>query len=320
MPYQGVASPTSLTNKAQVYYEDLSLSQARTIVFLHDWGLSRQEWAYPVAIFGRGYRTITIDLPGFGRSDQPGGLINYELLARDVGAVVKVLSLNRIILVGAGMGAAVAVAYATRYPRTLAGLVLVGALAPRYTEAPGFPAGVPRADVDELLERAATNWPDLVVDYSQKLCHTAVGDASRQWFINMGLEASLYAVQQSLIHMRDADLRDELSQIAVPCAVFHGVHDEIAPLALGEYLGQNIRGAQLVRFENSGHAVWIDEKLRFNTELTAFVEERVFGNQVPPANLEKLPGGGKRLATKKGAAERGKGPGRIESAVGDIYE
>lgn len=319
MPYQGVASPTSLMNKAQVYYEDLSLSQARTIVFLHDWGLDRQEWAYPVAMFGRGYRTIAIDLPGFGRSDQPGGLISYESLARDVGALVKVLDLNRIILVGAGMGAAVAVAYANRFARTLAGLVLVGALAPRYTQTSGFPHGVSRATVDNLLERTQTNWPELLVDYTKTLCHTAIGDATRQWLINMGLEASLYSIQQTLIHMRDADLRDELSKITVPTAVFHGAHDEVAPVALGEYLAQNIRGARLVRFENSGHAVWIDEKLRFNTELTGFVEQEVFGNQVPPADVEKRPDGGERLPYKKIAAEKGKGAGRIEGATGEIY-
>ncbi|HEX5414430.1 MAG TPA: alpha/beta hydrolase [Chloroflexota bacterium] len=320
MPYQGVASPTSLMNKAQVYYEDLSMAQARTVVFLHDWGLSRQEWAYPVAMFGRGYRTITIDLPGFGRSDQPGGLVSYESLARDVGAVMKVLDLNRIILVGAGMGAAVAIAYATRFARSLAGLVLVGALAPRYTQTGGFPHGIARSRVDDLLERTQTNWPELLVDYSKSLCHTAIGDATRQWFINMGLEASLYAVQQTLIHMRDADLRDELKQVSVPTAVFHGVHDAVAPPALGEYLAQAIPGARLFRFENSGHAVWIDEKLRFNTELTGFIEQDVFGVRVPPAGVEKQPGGGERLPYRKIAAEQGKSArGRIEGATGETY-
>ncbi|HLH72070.1 MAG TPA: hypothetical protein VKX96_02220, partial [Chloroflexota bacterium] len=63
MPYLGVASQASLMNKAQLYYDDRSLAQARTIIFLHDWPLNRQEWEYPVALFSRGYRTITIDLP-----------------------------------------------------------------------------------------------------------------------------------------------------------------------------------------------------------------------------------------------------------------
>lgn len=320
MPFLGVASPASLATKAQLYYEDRSAEQARTIVFLHDWPFNRQEWAYPVALFSRGYRTITVDLPGFGRSDQPGGLINEEGMARDVGALVTVLGLNNIILVGSGMGAAVAVAYATRFPRTLAGLVLIGATSPRWTSATGFPQGVARQYVEDLLEGSETNWPDLLVKYVGSHFHGAVGEPTLDWFVGMGLEASLYAVQQTLITLRDSDQRDEIAEIRVPTAVFHGVHDDVVPLAIGEYLAENIAGASLVRFEHSGHLIWIDEKYRFNKELTGFIEERVFGQEVPPPDVERLPGGGQRLPYEKIATRSRRGQPRIEGAVGQIYE
>src|SRR5579885_2467080 len=171
MPFLGIASPASLANKAQLYYEDRSAEQARTIVFLHGWPFNRQEWAYPIALFSRGYRTITIDLPGFGRSDQPGGLINDEGMARDVGALVTVLGLNIVVLVGAGLGAAVAVAYAARFPRTLAGLVLVGATSPRWISGPGFSQGMPRQYLEDLLDRSETDWPDLLIKYARSLFH-----------------------------------------------------------------------------------------------------------------------------------------------------
>ncbi|MGH2457816.1 MAG: alpha/beta fold hydrolase [Chloroflexota bacterium] len=320
MPFLGVASPTSLANKTQLYYEDRSAEQARTIVFLHDWPFDRQEWAYPVALFSRGYRTVTIDLPGFGRSDQPGGLINEEGMARDVGALVTVLGLNNIILVGAGLGAAVAVTYATRFPRTLAGLVLVGAISPRWISGAGFSQGVSRPYVEGLLEGSETSWPDRLGKYVGSLFHTAVGKPTLDWFVSMGLGASLYAVQQTLIALRDSDQRDALGRISVPTAVFQGIHDQVVPLAIGEYLAANIPGASLIRFEHSGHLVWIDEKFRFNKELTGFVEERVFGQEVPPPDVERLPGGGERLPYKKIATRSHRGQPKIEGTVGQIYE
>jgi non-heme chloroperoxidase len=320
VPFLGVASPASLTNKALLYYEDRSVEQARTILFLHDWPLNRQEWAYPVALFSRGYRTVAVDLPGFGRSDQPGGLISYEGMARDVGALVTVLGLNNVILVGAGMGAAVATLYATHFPRTLAGLVLVGATSPRWIRGPGFPQGVPRQYVEDLLDGSETNWPDLLTRYVGSLFHTEVGNATRTWFTNLGLEASLYAVQQTLIHMRDADQRDELAKIQVPTAVFHGVHDDVVPLEIGEYLAENIDGASLVRFERSGHAVWIDEQYAFNKELTGFIEERVFGNTLPPPGVEPEPGGGERLPFKVIATRPRRGRPKLEGDTGQVYE
>jgi non-heme chloroperoxidase len=307
-------------NKAQLHYEDRTLEQARTVVFLHDWPLNRLEWSYPVALFSRGYRTISVDLPGFGRSDDTGGVVSYDKLASDVGALAKVLNLSRIVLVGAGFGAGVALAYATRFPRTLAGLVLVGALAPRWTKATDFPHGIPRDDLDHLLEQSETNWPDLLATFVESMFHTAVGESTRQWFMAMGFEASLYMVQQCLMVLRDSDLRDELAQVQVPTAVFHGVHDRIAPIGLGEYLAQNIPNASLVRFEHSGHAVWVDEKLRFNTELTGFIEEKVFGDRVPPAGTEKLPGGGERLPFKEIASRSRRGAPKLEGDTGQVYE
>ncbi len=320
MPFLGVATPVSLTSRALLYYEDRSVEQARTILFLHDWPLNRQEWAYPVALFSRGYRTITVDLPGFGRSDQPGGLISYEGMARDVGALVTVLDLSNLILVGAGMGAGVAVTFAARFPRTLAGLVLIGATSPRWMQGPGFPQGVPRHYLESLLDDAQTCWPDLLARYAVSLFHTDVGEPTRRWFANMGLEASLYAAQQTLIHLRDADQRDDLANLHLPTAVFHGVHDQVVPLGIGEYLAENIDGASLVRFERSGHCVWIDEPFRFNKELTGFIEERVFGNTVPPPGVERAPGGGERLPYKTIATRPRRGPPRIEGDVGQVYE
>lgn len=320
MPFLSVAAPDSLAARTMLYYEDRSVTQARTVLFLHDWPLNRQEWAYPVALFGRGYRTITVDLPGFGRSDPPAGLLNYEGMARDVGALLTVLDLSNVVLVGAGMGAGVAVVCATRFPRTIAGLALVGPITPRWVVGDGFTEGVSRQFLEDLLEGTATSWPALLTRYVTSLFHQPIDEATRQWFVSMGLDASLYAVQQALIHLRDADQRDELSQIRVPTVIFHGVHDAIAPLAIGEYLAENVDDAALVRFERSGHAVWIDEPLRFSTELTGFIEERVFGNVVPPPDVEPRPGGGERLPFKKIATRPRRGKPKLEGAIGGIYE
>jgi non-heme chloroperoxidase len=319
MPFLSVATPRSLANRPQVYYEDRTIEQARTIMFLHDWPLNRQEWAYPVALFSRGYRTVTVDLPGFGRSDEPGGLITYETLARNVGAVTKVLNLSNVVVVGAGMGAGVALTFARCFPRTVAGLVLVGAIAPRWVRASGFPAGVPHRDVESLLEKSETRWPDLVEEVVASLFHTEVGDATRGWFRSMALEASLYAVQQCLIAMRDADLRDDLASIGVPTVVFHGAHDAVAPFSLGEYLTAQISGARLVRFERSGHAVWLDEGLRFNSELTGFVEKTIYGNVLPPPETER-PTSGERPPFEQVASRPRRGRVHLEGAAGEEYE
>ncbi|MBP2252509.1 pimeloyl-ACP methyl ester carboxylesterase [Halarchaeum solikamskense] len=52
----------------------------------------------------------------------------------------------------------------------------------------------------------------------------------------------------------------------------HGVHDEVAPFEItGKLLAERTEGADLVRFENSGHGL-DDEPERLHDELLAFLE------------------------------------------------
>jgi pimeloyl-ACP methyl ester carboxylesterase len=56
-------------------------------------------------------------------------------------------------------------------------------------------------------------------------------------------------------------------------AIFHGVHDKIVPLAIGEQALQLLKNAYLVRFENSGHGLFVEEREKFNRELVAFLQK-----------------------------------------------
>ena len=72
-----------------------------------------------------------------------------------------------------------------------------------------------------------------------------------------------------------ATFAPELGNIRVPTRFFHGVMDQIVPLALAESQAGLIKGASLVRFENSGHAIFWDEKDKLVDELDKFAAEKV---------------------------------------------
>ncbi|WP_228451982.1 alpha/beta fold hydrolase [Chryseobacterium sp. G0186] len=87
------------------------------------------------------------------------------------------------------------------------------------------------------------------------------------------MEASPYATTQGLIALRDTDLRPELAKIHLPTVIFHGVQDKIAEFALAEQMHKGIKGSKLVRCENSGHGLFIEELQKFNTELIEFLKQ-----------------------------------------------
>jgi pimeloyl-ACP methyl ester carboxylesterase len=71
--------------------------------------------------------------------------------------------------------------------------------------------------------------------------------------------------------MRDRDLSKEMGKITIPTRIYHGVHDKVLSYGWAESLQKLIKGSTLVRFENSGHAIYWDERDKFVDELEKFV-------------------------------------------------
>ncbi len=87
-------------------------------------GLTTRYWEHRVAPLPDSYRVLLIDLLGFGRSPKPWTTYTVD---RHVAALRGVLAdAGPLTLVGHSVGAALAVAYAARYPDDIAGLALLG--------------------------------------------------------------------------------------------------------------------------------------------------------------------------------------------------
>ncbi len=83
----------------------------RPVVLLHGFPDSARLWRHQVPpLVESGFRVVTPDLRGFGRSDKPPGVDAYNilLLAGDVLAVLDSLELDRVSLVGHDWGAGLA--------------------------------------------------------------------------------------------------------------------------------------------------------------------------------------------------------------------
>jgi pimeloyl-ACP methyl ester carboxylesterase len=64
-----------------------------------------------------------------------------------------------------------------------------------------------------------------------------------------------------------------MGKITIPTRILHGAHDKVIPYNKAEALQKLIKGSTLTRFENSGHALYWDEKDYFVSELDKFAAE-----------------------------------------------
>ncbi len=246
----------------------------KPIVFVHGWPYSQEIFEYQyLPLLEHGYRCIGIDLRGYGKSDQPYGEYNFDVFADDLHQVFEALNLQAVTLLGFSMGGAVAVRYMGKHlGERVAKLVLLSASTPCLTKKPDFPQGREESIYNSFLDKIYTDRAQTLADFGKGMFHQPISSALADWFTNIAMQASPQTTAKTLIALRDADLRPDLVKIEVPTAIMHGVYDSSAPMEItAEVNHKAIKDSQLIRFENSGHGIFLDEREKFNTELMRFV-------------------------------------------------
>ena len=117
-------------------YSDDAPAGAPTIVLLHGFTGSKENW-YPVAarLHGR-YRLLVPDLPGWGQSERhPGEDYGFGAEAERVAAFVREASPGRpVVLVGHSMGGGIVPLVAARHPELVSGVGMLAAAGVRFRD------------------------------------------------------------------------------------------------------------------------------------------------------------------------------------------
>lgn len=95
-----------------------------TLVFLHGFLESAEIWDEFLRDFPPHYRTLRLNLPGYGPEPQVGLNYSFEAAADYVQAQLKATGAHQVLLVGHSMGGYVALAFAEKFPAQVAGLCL----------------------------------------------------------------------------------------------------------------------------------------------------------------------------------------------------
>jgi pimeloyl-ACP methyl ester carboxylesterase len=125
------------TPMGEVHYRDVGPRDAKaTMLLLHQTPMSIMEFAaIQNALADLGIRSVAIDTPGYGMSDQPKGWPSIEEFADNLVPVLDALKIPKVIVGGHHTGAEIATSFATRHPDRVSGLVLHGLPALTHEEA-----------------------------------------------------------------------------------------------------------------------------------------------------------------------------------------
>ena len=269
---------TEANNPAEIHYEDHG--SGKPVVLIHGWPLSGRAWESQVpALIAAGYRVITYDRRGFGKSSQPWSGYDYNTFAADLHGLVVELNLMDATLVGFSMGGGEVARYIGIHgTERIAKAVFAGAVPPYlYKSADnaegglddatinGFKAGV-MADRMAFLDGFTTGF----FSSNGKLM---VSEAQREYARDIAAFASPKGTLDCIEAVSTTDVRADLAKFKLPTLVIHGDSDAIVPFEVsGARTHKAIPGSQLCVVKGAPHGFNLSHAGEFNKVLLDFLE------------------------------------------------
>jgi non-heme chloroperoxidase len=263
----------------EIHYEDHGSGQP--VILIHGYPLDATSWERQEReLLAAGYRVISYDRRGFGRSSQPTVGYDYDTFAADLNVLLEHLDLHDVILAGFSMGSGEVTRYLGRYGSArVRKAVLLGAIPPFVLKRDDNPEGVD-LQVFEGLKAAIVKdryaaFKVFLDDFYNvdTLAPERVSEQAWQASFNVAAGASPHATYASVDSWL-TDFRDDLPAIDVPVLVVHGTEDRILPIAAtADRLPGLIADVQLVRIEGGPHNIGWTHPDEVNAALLGFFGE-----------------------------------------------
>jgi non-heme chloroperoxidase len=218
----------------EIHYDDHGSGQP--VVLIHGYPLNGASWEKQERVLlDAGYRVITYDRRGFGKSSQPTVGYDYDTFAADLATLLDELDLTDVVLVGFSMGTGEVTRYlGTHGSGRVSKAVLLGAIPPFLLRTDDNPEGVDRSIFDGIKEAVLADRPAYFKDFLDNFYNVDVLGGSRisdqawQNSFAVAIGASPFAAY-ACVDTWLTDFRDDLPKIDVPTLLVHGDADRILP-------------------------------------------------------------------------------------------
>ena len=265
------------TNKAKLYVKDWG--QGEPVVLIHGWPLSSDSWDWiAIKLVEAGYRVISYDRRGFGRSEQTWSGYDYDTFADDLRGVIEDKQLSNITLVGFSMGGGEIARYLSRYQaKDIKQVALISSVVPFLLKTDDHPEGVDGSVFQGMIEGILDERPKFFNDffkdfYGVSLLSHAVSDEFIKWNTQVAMQASLKATVECVRAFAYTDFRPDLAAFNVPVLVFNGTADKTVPIGITAHaVKKAIPSATLIEYEGEPHGVLATQQARVAQDLLDFL-------------------------------------------------
>jgi pimeloyl-ACP methyl ester carboxylesterase len=248
------------TDAARLYYEDAGAGTP--LVFVHPAAGSSASWEYQLSAFiAAGYRCVTFDARGFGRSE-PKAPDRMGHASDDVLALVNALALDRFVLIAAAYGGFGGLDFALRFPARLSAFVLATSQ-----------GGITDADFVETRQRiAGPEVRGMPIQFRELGPSYRVEnpDGADRWLQLVHEANGERATRQETFSQTTLAM---LESLAVPTLVVAADADLLAPPALMRLMANRIPGCEFATIADAGHSAHWERPEQWNEAVLRFLEK-----------------------------------------------
>jgi non-heme chloroperoxidase len=268
------------SGNVELYYEDHG--SGKPVVLIHGYPLSGASWEKQVpALLNAGYRVITYDRRGFGKSSQPTEGYKYDTFAEDLHKLITHLKLQDFTLVGFSMGGGEIARYFGKYgSKGLSKAVIMGGVPPFLLKTEDNPEGVDGSVFEGIKKAVAADRYAFFTEFYKNFYNTdqllgkRVSEEVVKASWNTAAGASAIA-SLACVPTWHEDFRKDLERVDVPTLIIHGDEDRIVPIAAaGARTAKMIKGARLHVVKGGPHCITWTHAEEVNAQLLSFLSER----------------------------------------------
>lgn len=210
--------------------------EGKNLILLHGWGQNKEM----MDLLGKhldGYKITSIDLPGFGKSDEPKEAMTVYDYVNFLHNTIEKLNLKDFSLIGHSFGARISLVYASKYKVDK----VISLAGPIY-----------KSEVSKSLKVRTLKFLGKI-SFLKKI---------KEWFKNYigssDYKNSSEMMRKILISTVNTDVEEDMLKIKVPTLLIWGTKDMAVDVEDARKVVEKMQDAALIEFDNLTHYAYLE--------------------------------------------------------------